>query len=178
LLAKNKKALVIYGAGHLVNEPIALMTNAPEPNLRMLIDARHPGALFVVTPYVGYIQKECAARFERHIKGWPIPALVTPIRGSTLEKDVWREGCSAFPKPPDLPQDKFDASNRNNFGLTSDALLYLGPRKSLVNGPRDPDILLDLEYRAEMDRRMILRTGKPMGPPNTANNVPQPYFKD
>jgi hypothetical protein len=77
-----------------------------------------------------------------------------------------------------LPDAAFDNSGPNNLGLNSDALLYLGPRKGLVSGPRDLDIILDLEYRAEMDRRMILRTGKPMGPPNTANNVPQPFFKD
>jgi hypothetical protein len=178
VLAKGKKALIIYGAGHLISQPIVLMTNPPAPNIRMLIDAKHPGALFVVTPYVGYIQKECAARFERHIKGWPVPALATPIRGSTLETDIWRKGCSAFAKPEDMTPDKFDETNRNTLGLTSDALLYLGPRKSLMTGPRDPDILLDLEYRAEMDRRMILRTGKPMGPPNTANNVPRPFFDE
>ena len=171
ILAKNKKALVIYGAGHM-----GIYT--PDPTLRMLIDAKHPGALFVVTPYVGYAQKDCAARFERHIKGWPTPSLVTPIKGSSLEKDVWRKGCNAFARPKDLPEDKFEVSARNNLGLNSDALLYLGPRKRLVTGPRDPDIILDLDYRAEMDRRMILRTGKPMGSPNTANNVPQPFFND
>ena len=127
---------------------------------------------------VGYAQKECAARFERHIKGWPTPSLVTPIRGSTLEKDIWRKGCNAFGKPKELPDAAFNNSGPNNLGLNSDALLYLGPRKELVTGPRDLDIILDLEYRAEMDRRMVLRTGQPMGPPNTARNVPQPFFTD
>lgn len=171
ILAKNKKALVIYGAGHM-----GIYT--PNPVLRMLIDASHPGALFVVTPYVGYAQKDCAARFERHIKGWPTPSLVTPIRGSTLEKDIWRKGCNAFAKPKELPDAAFNNSGPNNLGLNGDALLYLGPRKELVYGPRDPDILLDADYRAEMNRRMILRTGEPMGPPNTARNVPQPFFTD
>jgi hypothetical protein len=175
VLAKNKKALVLYEAGHLGIYPPATRRDS---TLRMLIDAKHPGALFVVTPYVGYAQKECATRFERHIKGWPIPSLVTPIRGSTLEKDIWRKGCNPMAKPKDMPEELFEVSGRNYLGLTSDALIYLGPRKSLVTGPRDPDIILDLEYRAEMDRRMILRTGKPMGPPNTANNVPQPFFPD
>jgi hypothetical protein len=47
-----------------------------------------------------------------------------------------------------------------------------------VYGPRDPEILLDTDYRAEMNRRLILRTGEPMGPPNTARNMPQPFFTD
>lgn len=171
ILGKNKKALVIYGAGHM-----GIYT--PDPILRMLIDAKRPGALFVVTPYVGYAQKDCAAQFERHIKGWPSPALVTPIRGSSLEKDLWRPGCNAFAKPKDMKDADFNASGPNNLGLNSDALLYLGPRKGLLFGPRDPDILLDMDYRAEMNRRMILRTGEPMGPPNTARNVPPPFFSD
>jgi hypothetical protein len=54
----------------------------------------------------------------------------------------------------------------------------VGPRKSLVYGPRALDIILELDYRAEMNRRMILRTGEPLEPSNTARNVPQPLFPD
>jgi hypothetical protein len=96
-LAKGKISLVIYGTGHF-----GLYPNYQ--NIRALLDAGHPGAFFTVSPYVGYAQKECTARFERHIKGWPLPSLVTPIRGSTLEKDIWRKGCNAFAKPKDLPE--------------------------------------------------------------------------
>ncbi|MBA2588640.1 MAG: hypothetical protein H0U98_08455 [Alphaproteobacteria bacterium] len=171
ILAKSKKALMIYGAGHFGIYP-------DFSNLRSLLDTSHPGALFVISPYTGYAQADCAARFEPHIKGWTAPSLVGPIKGSTLEADIWRKGCNAFTKPPELKDEAFEASGRNNLGLTSDALLYLGPRQSLVYGPRDLDILLDLDYRAEMNRRMILRTGQPLGPPNTARNVPQPFFPD
>lgn len=170
ILAKSKKALLIYGAGHF--------GIYPDPNLRSLLDAGHPGALFVVSPYVGYAQKDCAARFERHIKDWAVPSLVEPIKGSVLEADIWRPGCNAFTQPPKLADDLFETSGRNNLGLTSDALLYLGPRTSLVYGPRALDIILDLDYRAEINRRMVLRTGDPLGPPNTARNVPQPFFPD
>jgi hypothetical protein len=170
ILARNRKALVIYGAGHF--------GLYPDPNLRSLLDASRPSALFVVTPYVGYAQKDCAARFERHIKSWPTPSLATPIRGSMLEKDIWRKGCNAFAKPKNLPEAQFDISGPNNLGLNSDALLYLGPRKGLVTGPRALDLILDLEYRAEMNRRMVLRTGEPLGPSNTARNVPAPFFPD
>jgi hypothetical protein len=171
ILAKNKKALMIYGTGHF-----GIYRNLL--NLRSLLDTSHPGALFVISPYTGYAQADCAARFEPHLKGWAAPSLVGPVKGSTLEADIWREGCNVFTKPPELGGEAFEASGRNNLGLTSDALLYLGPRKSLVFGPRALDIILDQEYRAEMNRRMILRTDQPLGPPNTARNVPQPFFPD
>jgi hypothetical protein len=174
LLAKGKKALVIYGSGHLLDE----RSRGGEPSMRMLLDAKAPSALFTVTPYIGYFEKACEDRFDRHIKNWPIPAIVTPIRGSSLESDMWRKGCSPFPKPSDLPQATFDEMNRKTLGLFSDALLYLGPRKTLLNGPRDLDIILDVDFREEINRRELLRTGRPLAPPNTADNVPKPFFDD
>jgi hypothetical protein len=171
LLAKKKKALVIYEVGHFGINP-------SRPTLRMLIDSKSPDALFLVTPVLGYAQEDCVARFSPHMAGWAVPSLITPVRGSTLEGDLWRPGCNPQTRPPDMPEEMFDASGRNYLGLNSDALLYLGPRRSLVFGPRSLDIILDSDYRAEMDRRMTIMTGKPLGPPNTANNVPQSYFPD
>ena len=171
ILARNKKALMIYGTGHFGIYP-------DFPNLRAKLDTAHPGALFVISPYTGYAQADCAERFEPHTKGWTAPSLITPIKGSTLEDDIWRKGCNAFTKPPQLKDEAFEASGKNNLGLTSDAILYLGPRKSLVYGPRALDIILDQDYRAEMNRRMILRTGQPLNAPNTARNVPQAFFDD
>ena len=152
VLAKNKKALVIYGAGHLGLYP-------GYENLRARLDTSNPGALFVVTPYVGYGQKDCAARFERHIKNWPVPSLAYPVRKSSLERDIFRPGCNAFVRPPKVTNSQYETSARNNLGLNSDALLYLGPRKSLMSGPQVTDIYLDADFRAEIDRRMRLRTG-------------------
>ena len=121
ILAKGKKALVIYGAAHLGVYP-------GYENIRALMDKDHPGALFTVSPYIGYGQKGCAARFERHIHKWPAPSLVSPIRGSALEKDIFRKGCNAFPKPKDGNDADFASSGPNNLGLNSDALLYLRVR--------------------------------------------------
>jgi hypothetical protein len=171
ILAKGKKALLIWGTGHF-------WLNAGERTLRNFIEEKHPGALFVVTPYVGYAQKECAARFERHIKGWPVPSLAGPIRGSTLEADIWRKGCNPITKPDAMPADEFEALTRDGTGLTADALLYLGPRKSLQLGARDPDIIMDLDYRAELARRYLLRGGKEMGPSSIRPSTAQPFFND
>lgn len=170
ILAKGKKALVIYGTAHLGLYP-------DYENIRALLDKDHPGALFTVTPYVGYGQKDCAVRFERHIRKWPVPALVSPIRGTALEKDIFRKGCNAFVQA-DTPDAAFEMSGRNNLGLNNDALLYLGPRASLLKGPSDPDIYLDSAYRDEIDRRMVLRSGEHLKGSGPAGNpaVLKPFF--
>jgi len=170
ILAKGKKALLIWGAGHF--------GQYPDPNIRTILDEKQPGKLFVIAPYGGYAQKACAAAFERHIRGWPVPSLVGPVRGSTLERDIWRKGCNMFTRFDGLSDAEYETSGRNNSGLTADALLYFGPRASLMQGARDPDIMMDLDYRAEMDRRNILRTGKPLGPVNVGTHMPQRVFED
>lgn len=74
----------------------------------------------------------------------------------------------------------FDTAGPNNAGLTSDALLYLGARKSLLVSPDVPDSYFDLDYRAELDRRMKLRTGDGLKPPDPVHNpaTPLPYWKN
>ena len=150
ILSKGKKALVIYGAGHLGRYP-------GYDNLRALTEAKHPGALFIVAPYIGFQEISCMKAFESRVRDWPVPALATPILGSTLEKQVLPKNCSNVPVPP-----KDSAANRNNAGLTADALLYLGPRSSLNASPNMPDLYLDLDFRAEMDRRNQMITGTPL----------------
>jgi hypothetical protein len=169
ILAKGKKALLIWGAGHFGVYPI--------PTLRMLLEQANPGALFVVAPYAGYAQKDCAAGFERHIADWKAPSLAWPIKGSTLEADIWRKGCNTFARPNDMAEEAFDNEGPNNTGLTADALLYLGPRRSLMFDATDPDFLMDLDYRAELARRFELRTGQPLPPPNP-RSTPRPFFED
>lgn len=160
ILAKNKKALVIYGGYHFGVYPPGLHFTAG--NIRALIDSAHPGALFVIWPYAGYATTTCAARFEKHIRNWPTPALVGPIRGSSWEKDAYQPGCGALPRFPQQAATEYEADMRNFAGLTGDALLYLGPRSQQVNGPYNPAIYLDLDFRAELDRRNQIKNGKPL----------------
>ena len=178
ILGKSRKALVIYGGYHFGIYPPGF--HFPAGNVRNLIDRAHPGALFVIWPYVGYATANCAARFEKHISNWPTPALVGPIQGSAWEKDVWQPGCGALPRLPQQPQAEYDVEMRNFAGLTGDALLYLGPRSQQVNGPYDPTIYLDLDRRAELDRRNQIKNGRPLdyltapSPPMAA--VPKPFW--
>src|SRR6185437_8783889 len=156
ILAKNKKALVLYGAGHL--QPAFVDQNT----LLGLIGKRHPGAFFIVWPYLGYATEDCSQPFESHLKGWPTPSLAQPIRGSSLEADILRPGCGIIPRPDDMTPEQYATLMRDYVGLTSDALLYLGPRSQQVCSPAMPDIYLDLEFRSELERRSQIRRGKPI----------------
>lgn len=171
ILAKDKKALVIYGADHL-----RLGAGVEKDNLLALISSRHPNAFFLVMPYPGYLTTECATPLESHFKGASVPALISPIRGSSWESDIWHSGCAPAKPPPGMSPEKFDEGLRD-YMLTGDALLYLGPHDRLVQSPKDPDIYLDLDFRAEIERRNQIRSGKPLKG-NTARENPaaaQPF---
>lgn len=164
ILDKGKKALVIYGAGHFGKYPGGLALSSPvvtqrSLNMRARLDNRHPGALYVISPYMGYTTAACAEKFEKNFSGASAPSLISPVRGSTLEADVVSPGCYPISKIPQITQEEYELSARQFAGLDSDALLYLGPRKSLTESPMVPDLYLDLEFRAEMDRRLRLRLG-------------------
>ena len=168
ILAKNRKALVIYGADHLRTGP-----KAEKDNLLALVSRPHPGAFFLVMPYPGYIAADCAARIENHFKDQAAPVLVAPVRGSSWEPDLWRSGCSPAVRPDNMTVEEYDALLRD-YMLTADGLLYLGPRDRLVTSPRDPDIYLDLDFRAEIERRNMLQFGKPLGGSTTRQNPVTP----
>lgn len=185
ILAKGKKALVIYGAGHFAVLPGGLPLPSPvvrnrTPNMRALFDRRHPGALYTISPYIGYTTAACMAAFEKHLPGISAPALVYPVHGSSLEKDVARPGCSPMTKIPEYTQEEHEQLAREFAGQDSDALLYLGPRKSLLESPTDSDLTLDLDFRAEVNRRMQLRVGTRLKAPDPAYNtaVPHPMFEN
>jgi hypothetical protein len=57
--------------------------------------------------------------------------------------------------------EEFDAILREHMVMT-DALLYLGPTASLTKSSEDPDIYLDLDFRAEINRRQLIRNGRPL----------------
>jgi hypothetical protein len=180
ILSKNKKALVIYGGAHLGVYPggMALFPDLRHPNLRARLDAARPGALYVVSPYVGYTTTACGEEFAKsHLVGVSAPSLIFPIRGSSLNEDLLRPGCTPFSKSADEPQEEFEIGVSNFVGLHSDALLYLGPRGLLLTSPNAPDSYLDLDYRAELDRRMRLRMGNGLKAPDPINNpaTPRPY---
>ncbi|MEP6830249.1 MAG: hypothetical protein ABI963_07905 [Rhizomicrobium sp.] len=174
ILAKGKKALVIYGMGHLAPIP-------GPPNIRMILDSMNPGALYVVAPYVGFTAETCTAPVETVLSRFKSPTLFSPVIGSSLQQLLDRPGCNIFTPPPGASVEQkaiYLASDRGFEGLSTDALLYLGTRKSMTLNPFVPDIYLDGAFRKELERRMQIMLGKavplllPAG--NTAS--PMPYW--
>lgn len=175
ILAKKKKALVIYGTNHFF----------AEKRLGTLIEQRHPGAFFFVTPYFGFIEKHCSDAFETAIRDWPEPALASPVRDSNLKELVRAPGChfwpaSAFSFPPnesDVEKAKeITAVEDWNSGIAGDALLYLGPASSLTRSPIAPDLYLDADFRKEIDRRAFIINGQHITWPTVWNNPVSPSY--
>jgi len=161
ILGKGKKSLVIYGTFHYYGDD----------SLWGIISKAHPGTFFRVTPYAGFVENSCSATMEEQFSAWPLPALVNPVRGTTLEAQFHRADChfiapGSMRFPPSVSQQ--EAASRiadledQSSGVAGEALLYLGPASSLTLSPLSPDIYLDTEYRAEIARHVAVRGLPPM----------------
>lgn len=163
ILAKGKKALVIYGGFHFYGEK----------SLRGLVEHDYPGTFFVVTVYRGFTDSTCSKVFEKAIRTWPIPALAAPVRGTTLKGLLRPPRChflsSNFVRfGPDVSQAEA-AKQRATLeghisGVDGDALLFLGPASSLTYSPQLGDLYFDSAFRKEIDRRSLIEIGQPLSP--------------
>jgi hypothetical protein len=169
ILAKGKKALVIYGAGHfdMPDMPVEFRVRS----LQTLVEEDYPDAFFIVLPYWGFVEKACSVAFEQTYRDWPTPAMAFPVRGSTIEDALSKRGCHAStPSNPviNLPNKTAAelaeirakvaiAEEHMLSGMNGDALLYLGPAATLTRTPQEPSIYLDAAYRAEINRRNQIR---------------------
>lgn len=182
ILAKGKKSLVIYGTGHLGKSPVTYGTGDTVGSLRTIVEKKRPGAFFIVMPYTGYHEDACAIRLERYLPR-NAPTLIMPVAGTALEKRIRQLGCNAT-DPEGIggsPAEKKKALAdylETNFALSADALLYFGPKATLVRSPTMMDMYLDTNLRKEMDRRYRIIMGKPLGDVNGVARNPvlnRPY---
>lgn len=186
ILEKNRKAVVIYGTGHfgLPNESADQMErrktimdkklgfDTPLPfGVQALVEQKFPKAFFLVIPYDGFLDPGCAKTFEKNKQSWPVPALASPVRASSLEAELQLPGCRVEALPTGTPpgvraaeaRDMADKADTLNKGLTADALLYLGPADRLTRTPINPQAYLDQDYRDEISRHNQILTGQPLG---------------
>ena len=175
ILAKKKKALVIYGTSHFY----------AERRLKALVEQRQPGAFFLVTLYSGFIEKSCSDAFERVTNDWHHPTLAVPVRHTNLNGLLRAPGChfwpaSAFSFPPnetDSEKAKEVADIEDwSSGVAGDALLYLGPATSLTQSPLAPDLYIDADFRKEIDRRFFIMGGEHLTWPTAKDNPTSPRY--
>jgi len=175
ILGPVKKAIVIYGDLHFYNNV----------GLRHLVERQHPSAFFIVAMYAGYATKSCTASFEQGVPNWSIPALVAPLRGTSLESKLYRSDCDVEPRTSlpfrasmsEAQKVQFaDAIERMDSGVDGDALLFLGKADTLTRTPTQPSIYLDLTYRREIERRQRLAFGESLIGASVEQNPVSPHF--
>lgn len=161
ILAKGKKALVIYGGFHFYGEK----------SLRGLVEHDYSGTFFIVTAYRGFTDSGCSKAFEKAIQSWPNPALAEPVRGTKLEGLLRLQNCHFLPSNsqhfgPDVSQAEaarqMAESERVFSGIDGKALLFLGPASSLTYSPKLGDLYLDSAFRKEIERRSLIEIGQPL----------------
>jgi hypothetical protein len=131
----------------------------------------------VVSPFLGYIEPECNAKFLTRAKKWPVPALAWPIDGTWLKSELELPGCNFIspeqverirkmaarikimaarrPPPGRVPTlaDMIAGFSSTRSGVDSDAILYLGPPDTFTRSPIEDSIYLDPDYFNEENRR-------------------------
>lgn len=175
ILGPGKKAVVIYGDLHFYNNL----------GLRHLVERQYANAFFIVAMYSGYATKSCTASFEQGLSDWPVPALATPLRGTSLESKLYRRDCDVEPRTslpfrPSMSEAEkvqfADAIERMDSGVDGDALLFLGKADTLTRTPMEPSIYLDPTYRAEIERRQRLAFGESLTGSSVEQNPVSPHF--
>lgn len=179
ILKKHKKTLLIIGSPHIFGPGLLTAT----------FKNTYPDALATVMPFTGYIEPECNAKVLVRAKGWPVPAVVSPVAGTWLKSELQLPGCNFVPPqqvqqakstpPAALPRGVSTVAELvhglvNMFsGEDADAILYLGPPDTLTESPVDPNIYLDPEYFKEEDRRSRCCTRPPGRGPLDWNQIVQ-----
>ena len=150
ILARGRKALAIYGGGHLQRKQQASNYNMDSPLAQTVISLleRAGAKTFVIST--------AAARED--FKSWPVPSLGL-IRGTTLGAEKVPEG--SLPRvevKPDgtmvpLPREKWiDLTQEEQI----DAVLYLGPDSTIGERPLSPTLCTDPGYLDRTLERMAI----------------------
>lgn len=139
VLQKNRKALMLFGLGHLTH-------NGGSGAVAQL-EREYPGAAYVVADHYGFTSDN--ARLEKGLGSWPS---LTPIRGSWLGALA----TTYFPTNRDYPP-----GTRGYPGV--DAYLYEGPADLLLREPLSARAVLDTAFLDELRRRATAVDAPPDG---------------
>ena len=143
VLAKNHRAIVIYGDSHFLRYSKWTGSAAAEPAHRTLlnwIEAQGTTAFSIWTNTTVELE-----RLQPDIASWPIPSL-TRVRGTRLGRLDFKYFAGMATDPLTNMEDQFDA------------VLYLGPVSSITQSLLSPSLCADAEYTKMRLARMALET--------------------
>lgn len=139
VLAPGRRAILISGADHL-RRGVHANTGPNNPNVATILEAEHPGQLFIIYPLPFEYDLELGREIEDAMATWSTPALAR-IEQTWL--GVQRVSHRAL-------------DSESTFADQVDAVLWLGPRESLTASRADPAIYRSGTYAAELRRRSAI----------------------
>jgi len=145
VLAKGRRALIVYGSGHLPRiDPSALVG---------LLEHNTTTRVFTIWTNTDTDLKP----FQAGVDAWSAPSL-SVIAGTALGAAPF---ISFFPVRPDRVTDQLRALRMED---EFEAILYLGPPSSMTTAPLPPARCLDSGYMDMRMRRMSIFPGPPGAP--------------
>ena len=136
VLAKHRKALMLFGVEHLFHG-----TNSAVGRY----ESKYPGKTLVIDTHKGFaalFDLERGHQLEARMREWPTPSLIR-LSGSWLADLDLPYFLWPFPK----------RMGGMSYAQLVDGYLYLGPGSALVYEPVPASVLDDVPYVAELSRR-------------------------
>ena len=147
VLSRNRRALVIYGDGHLRRYSRWVGVEGPtSQTLLNLVERQGTRAFSIWTNTTVMLE-----RMQADIASWPIPSL-TIVRGTRLGRLNFYYFAGLETNPPTRMEEQYDA------------VLYLGPISSITMSQLSPLLCTDAEYSRMRLARMSLGPGGEEGP--------------
>jgi len=161
ILTKNRKALIIYGSGHIMRK-FKMAEIA-------LLEQKYPQSMFIVHPYYGFYERndELEPRFAK----WPKPSLA-PVKGTWLGALDGSLVMRVIARSPG--RDPYNPYAGTKLEELVDAYLYLGPSDSLTTSVPLPETYQDEAYVKELKRRFNV-IGWELNPETFTRTLPRKY---
>ena len=177
VLSKQRRALMIYGDGHLVRK--SARSNYERDDLGPMVD--HLGDIPEASVFSIWVDTATdLPKLQPDVASWKAPRLVL-FRGTHLGAadfmDYWRACCGEQPRfairngiRTEIPKDQWRSRRMEN---QFDALLYLGPPSTMTQTRLSPAVCADDAYMQVRLGRMAL-VGQPTeGLKNYCAGVPR-----
>jgi hypothetical protein len=162
VLRKNRKALIIYGGGHLVRYKMATFSPLAQ---------KYPQSIFVILPHLWFLER--SNELEPRLATWSKPSLAL-VRGTWLGALDGSLIMDIIVRS--IGRDPYNPFAGMKFEEFADAYLYLGPSDSLTTSAAPPETYQqDEAYVKELKRRHSIARGRELTPGAFTIRPPRKY---